>query len=418
MIHEIKADIKKIVKEPKMINSALKVYTILIDLNEKTFKERKEKKLEFLESFKPDLLQMITPDNYDNIDRAATALLRQFFEFYANNDEYLIEGLKFFSLFPEIIKQEEFNSIKAFLFYFAYQTKRYSSKEVQLLLGQNLINAIIIDNRTYLDFCMYCFYRGIYCLEKKDFYMTSYYYSTAVEIGLKKNDNNAKLLNGFTTQMLRSLCFLRYLTDFKIKESLYRESRLHQFDDNILIDHQDVAFCLEFLTKEKNDLKSFQEFVKEETDNIKNCNLQGLKAAAEEEIIFRILKDTLKIYKRIKMTKIATIKQLEVADIMKVLKKKVLEGEINVKYDESEDIIETFDVEPGLKERVKKTTDLYQKIIEGNKNMFTSLKMKKMDQASGKLSKKEAAVYSIMNEPPRIEIMGDNDDVPMAEEED
>ena len=76
-----------------MINSALKVYTILIDLNEKTFKERKEKKLEFLESFKQDLLQMITPDNYDNIDRAATALLRQFFEFYANNDEYLIEGL-------------------------------------------------------------------------------------------------------------------------------------------------------------------------------------------------------------------------------------------------------------------------------------------------------------------------------------
>ena len=85
---------------------------------------------------------------------------------------------------------------------------------------------------------------------------------------------------------------------------------------------------------------------------------------------------------------------------------------INVKYDESEDIIETFDVEPGLKERVKKTTDLYQKIIEGNKNMFTSLKMKKMDQSSGKLSKKEAAVYSIMNEP-----AGDNDDIPMPEED-
>jgi hypothetical protein len=33
---------------------------------------------------------------------------------------------------------------------------------------------------------------------------------------------------------------------------------------------------------------------------------------------------------------------------------------------------------------VKKTTDLYEKIIEGHKNMFTTLKVKKMDQLSGK----------------------------------
>ena len=361
---------------------------------------------------------MITPDNYENIYKEASTLLRQFFEFYATYSEYHIEGLKFFSMFPEMIKQEEFNSIKAFLFYFAYQTKRYCSKEVQVLLGQNLINATILDNKTYLDFCMYCFYRGIYCLEKKDFYMTSYYYTTAIEIGLKKNANNAKLINGFTLQILRSLCFLRYLTNFQIKESLYRESRLHQFDDNTLIDHQDFAFCFEFLTKEKDDLKSFKEFVIEEDNNIKKCNLQGLKAAAEEEIIFKILKDILKIYKRIKMTKIATIKQLEVSDIMKVLKKKVLEGEINVKYDESEDIIETFDIDPGLKERVKKTTDLYQKIIEGNKNMFNNLKAKKTAQLSGKSNKIDTAATNIMNDFPGYERMDYNDEDMIPEDDD
>jgi hypothetical protein len=380
-------------------------------------KEDKQK-LEFLDSFKLSLLQMITLKSYDEISKEVSTLLRQFFEFYASNDEYLIEGLKFFSLFPDIIKLEEFNSIKAFLFYFAYQTKRYCSKEVQVLLAQNLINALILDNKTYLDFCMYCFYRGIYCLEKKDYYMTSYYYCTALAIGLKRNASNAKFINGFTSQMIRSLCFLRYLTKFNIKEALNREIRLRQFDDNILIDHQDVAFCWEFLTKEKNDLKSFNEFVKEESDNIKNCNLQGLKKAAEEEIIFQILKDNLKIYKRIRMSKIATLKQLEVKDIMNVLKKKVLEGEINIKYDESEDIIEVFDIDPGLKERVKKTSDLYQKIMEGNKNMFTALKEKKMDQLSGKLNKKDAATNIIMNEFAGVEIMGDNDYVPMPEDDD
>lgn len=54
----------------------------------------------------------------------------------------------------------------------------------------------------------------------------------------------------------------------------------------------------------------------------------------------------------------------------------MLEGEINIKYDESEDIIEIYDIDPGLKERVKKSTDLYQKIMEGNKNMFIDLKEK------------------------------------------
>ena len=95
-------------------------------------KEDKQK-LEFLDSFKLSLLQMITLKSYDEISKEVSTLLRQFFEFYASNDEYLIEGLKFFSLFPDIIKLEEFNSIKAFLFYFAYQTKRYCSKEVQIL---------------------------------------------------------------------------------------------------------------------------------------------------------------------------------------------------------------------------------------------------------------------------------------------
>ena len=90
------------------------------------------------------------------------------------------------------------------------------------------------------------------------------------------------------------------------------------------------------------------------------------------------------VYKRIKMTKIAQLKQLEVKDIMRVLKKKVLEGEINVKYDESEDIIETFDVDPGFKERVKKTSELYEKIVDGNKNMFLTIKNKKLNQLAGK----------------------------------
>jgi hypothetical protein len=318
--------------------------------------------------------------------------LHQYFLFYATYEDYYIEGLKFFSLFPDFLKEEKFNPMKAYIFYFAYQLKKFSSKEVKDILAQTLLNAEIMDSKTYLDFCMYCFYRGLYCLEKRDYYMTSYFYCIPIQIGLKAK--NGKLINNFTTQMLRSLCFLRVLTKFRIKEALNYESRFRSFDELTMIDHQDVSYCLNFINKSKIDLKDFKDFIKEEDENIKKCSLEGLKQAAEEELIFQILKETLKVYKKIKMTKIAQLKKLEVKDIMKVLKKKVLAGEMYAKYDESEDIIETFDVDPGAKERVKKTSELYEKIMEGNKNMFINLKNKKLDQLSGKASAKDMEIMT------------------------
>ena len=384
-----KADIDQILKEPNYVNIVFQIYDYLIDSKEGSYKDEKKEKLEFLASFRTEVIKLLTPTYYDLFKKEATTLLHKLFIFYATYEDYYIEGLKFFSLFEEILKERKYNPIKAYLFYFAYQTKKFNTKEVKDILSQTLINAEITDNRSYLDFCMYCFYRGIYYLEKRDYYMTTYYYCVAVQMGLKAK--HYKFLNGFSCQMIRSLCFLKILTNFKIKEALSRESRFRQFDDPSSIDHEDVSYCLNFINKNKVDLKEFKEFIKEEQENIKKCSLQGLKQAAEEELIFKILKEVLTIYKRIKMTKIAQLKQLEIKDIMRVLKKKVMEGEINLKYDESEDIIETFDVDPGLKERVKKTSELFEKIIDGNKNMFVTLKIKKAEQLEGKSSPEDVS---------------------------
>ena len=129
-----------------MVRAALKAYFILLNIKEKSFKDSKER-LEFLESFKSDLVQMINQQIYLDDLKEAFSLLRYFFQFYASNSQYFIEGLKFFSLFTEIIKLQEFNSIKAFLFYFAYQTRKYSSEPVKELLSQNLLKATIFDNK-------------------------------------------------------------------------------------------------------------------------------------------------------------------------------------------------------------------------------------------------------------------------------
>ena len=49
-----------------------------------------------------------------------------------------------------------------------------------------------------------------------------------------------------------------------------------------------------------------------------------------------------------------------------------------MKYDEENDIIEVFDVDPGMNERMKKTQELYKNLIEASKSNFISLRDKKL----------------------------------------
>ena len=268
------------------------------------------------------------------------------------------------------------------------------------------MNAVIEDNKAYLDFCMYCFYRGLYFIERKDFFMGSYYYCTAVSMGLKGNRSNIKLFNVFNTQMIRSLCLLKFLTKFDVVNALFRESRFNRnLEEFLLIEHQDVSICIDFIKEQKTELSDFKTFILQDA-NFEKCGLKGLMNAAEEEIMFNVIKEKLKIFKRTRVSKISTLTQLDYTVIMKILKKKVLEGEINVKYDEAEDIIEVIDADPGLKEKVKKTKDLYEKIMEGNKNMFLNLKNNKFEQLEGKPKDNAINIDLIQNG-----MMGDEDDI-------
>ena len=243
---------------------------------------------------------------------------------------------------------------------------------------------------------MYCFYRGLYFIEHKDYYMASYFYCTAVSMGLKTSQKGVKLLNRFTCQMIRSLCFLKFMTNYKITQTLFADRFRRNFDDYLLIEHEDVSFCLDFIKEDKSDIKSFNEFKQKNLDNFKDCRLKGLMRLAEEEIIFSELKKIFKVFKKIRIAKIVQQTQINLSDIMKILKKKVLQGEINIKYDESQDIVEVFDLDPGLKERVEKTKVSYEKIIEGNKNMFLNMKYIKLDELNGKSKRDKNDIVNVM----------------------
>ena len=224
------------------------------------------------------------------------------------------------------------------------------------------------------------------------FYAT-YLYCIAIGMGLKGNFEDCKILNCFSIQMIRSLCFLKSLSDFEIKPILIRENRMYYGEQESKIKHEDINDCLNYILYDNNDYKSFTNFLKRNKDFCNNYKLNGLKDEAEETLIFKKAKETLYLYKKIKLTKLCQKTQIEFNDLMKVLKKKVMAGEINAKYDEGTDILEISDVDPGLKERVEKTKALYRNIIEANKNLFINLRDRKIDEmsagAAGKYSKEE-----------------------------
>ena len=343
--------------------------------------EKEEEKQTFLISLKPILLELVNQEIVTKCKEQISSLFKNYFKFFASNDNLLVEGLKFFSLFEGCIKSLKFNSLKAFLFYFAFQTNRYSSPIVKELLNQQLLIAEITDTNVYLDFCMYCFYKGLYLLSKKNYVMTTYNFVIPVSLGFNTKDGNF-ILNNFNIQMLKYLCFLKFLTNFDIspyfmKEKIGRMEIQMSMSGEVRTGNRMLDIYLNYIKNQNKNYDIFVVFCKEVEEDIKNSKLSGIKKEAEEEIIFKSLKDHLSIYKRIKLSKLATLAKIDFPICLNILQKKVMEGKINIKYDEIEDIIEVFEIDQGTQESFENMKELYKELINANKNMFVCIKDRK-----------------------------------------
>lgn len=339
------------------------------------FKNAEEEKKYYL-SIKPILLKLVTEKTIDELKEYVSLLFSKFFKYFG---ESYIDGLNFFSSFSSCIKNLKFNSIKAYLFYFAFQSNRFSSPLIKELINQQLLVAEIKSTQEYVDFCMYCFYKGLYVLNQKNYYMASYLFSTAVSIGVKSRNGNI-FLNVFNLQMLRYLSFLQFLTDFDISSCISGDSRrayLGQRDEKTGDDNIDIYF--NFIKDEGKTLDSFKAFTTKQKKEIKEYKLTGLMNAAKEEIIFKQIKENLSVYKKVKLAKIASELGIEFPECLDILKKKVIEGKINIKYDEIEDIIEILELDPGAQKAISDSKEFYKDFINANKNLFILTKDKKND---------------------------------------
>jgi len=371
-LSSIHNEIKEISKNVHLSIEALVCFHILMKLI--NFKSLKEK-TSFCNLIRADISELFT-NELMHTNSNCVEVLREFFELYSQTEGYE-RGLRFFESFHEIIKNQNFNSVKAFLFFFAYQTKKYASPAVKELLRQELINVTINNRNEYLDFCLYCFFKGLYYIERKNYFMAAYLYSTALYIGINNQHENIIVFNDFSLQMIRSLCFLRCLSDFNTNEFIFRnKDRFNTFDR---IPLKEIDEFIGFLKRDKVDLYSFRSFIKNK-DFYKDYKLIGLKNECFEMLILKKLRETLSLYKKIKLTKLVELIQVDFKDLLRTIKKKCIEGELNVKYDEETDVLEVFDVDPGKLENIRKTQEIYKEVLEGNKNIFISSRDKRLQE--------------------------------------
>ena len=354
----------------------MEVLYILIE--NKKYKDKNEKQ-DFLISLKPTLLELINQKTITECKEQINLLFKTYFTFFANNDDLLIEGLNFFTSFEDCIKSLKFISLKAFLFYFAFQTNRYTSPAVKELINQQLLIAEINDTNIYIDFCMYCFYKGLYLLSKKNYTMTTYNFVVAVSLGISTKDGSF-ILNSFNVQMLKYLCFLQFLSDLDISSYLVREKSGIEAQMRLgeeKTGNKEIDIYLDFVKSKNKSYDNFKIFCKQIENDIKNYKLTGLKDAAEEEIIFKKVKEYLSMFKKVKLSKVSTAIKIDFPLCLNILKKKVIEGKINIKYDEIEDIVEVFDIDQGTQESFDNNKELYKQLINANKNFFVCIKQKK-----------------------------------------
>ena len=136
---------------------------LFLILGNKKFKNNEEKT--YLIPLKPFLLGNITQKIICERKEKTNPLFKIYFSFFSSNTNLLLKGLKSFSLFEDYMKSSKFNSLKAIFFISSFKLIVISFKL------DNIIKSTIIINypNIYLDFCMYCFYKGLYLLSLKNY---------------------------------------------------------------------------------------------------------------------------------------------------------------------------------------------------------------------------------------------------------
>ena len=94
--------------------------------------------------------------------------------------------------------------------------------------------------------------------------------------------------------------------------------------------------------KDKNKYKLLEDFIEKNKQELKKDNILGLAKIALKELKFKYIQNYLRKYKRIKMSKLSNITEIEYPILKNILEWYVCNDKINIKFNEIEDIIDVY----------------------------------------------------------------------------
>ena len=273
-------------------------------------------------------------------------LFRKYFQFFADKKKY-IEGKKYFLQFKQMLPKIGFHPFKGYILFFSYLSKDYS--EIDDILYQIMISANFVSRMQSLDFSLYSFYKGEILLNRKNFIFASLSFCYCVANIM---NNKEWIMDVFQIECIKRLCLLNDLLPKDIANSI----------DNIFSRFQRIKGFKELIPyleynekKEKNKHKLLEVFIGNNKKELKKDNILGLAKIALKELKFKYIQNYLRKYKRIKMSKLSNITEIEYPILKNILEWYVCNDKINIKFNEEDDVIDIYDVETGENlEEIKK----------------------------------------------------------------
>ena len=241
------------------------------------------------------------------------------------------EGKNYFlNLLNQFSNQLKFHQFHSYVLFFSYLSKNY--EKIDNLLNQFMIITNFKERKLSLNFSMFAFYKGELLLNQEKFIHAAFSFGYNLITVL---NNKEKYIDLFQIESIKRICLLIQILPKEFSDLF----------TNLLGKFKKLGGFKElnpYLTLDNN---AFENFIILSKQDLKQSHIYGLSKIVLKEIRFKQIQNILKKYKRITLSKVTSLCGIEYPIVKGILEYYVSKNKINVKFDESEDIIEVIDAE-------------------------------------------------------------------------
>lgn len=276
--------------------------------------------------------------------------------------------------------------------FFAYVTKNFEG--IEDLLTQYVYATNYTTQAENRNFCLFCFYKGLIYLYKKDFTLATFSFLSCCQ---NKMNRGLILFDFLQFEAIKHLIFLYVLVDnelqSKIRDLFDRFSCLSGVEG--LEKYIALFNSLKVKTKRDNHAE-LDSFIAENNKILEKDKLLGLANIALRELKFSCIKNILKKFSKITAKKLSALSSINEPEVIQILKFYTLKGRIVVRYDGADGIIEVINAGNNDFRSIEELKQYYEYLNNFSKS-FLAYDAKKIQDLKvfERMTEDERKIYQI-----------------------